>query len=181
MTLQQSLKVCQRRRPMVDPNPGFLDQLRTYERECRAGGHLTSVDNQLDNVKAKEKEIVEGGAVKKVSEKNGRVRDDTCSSADGEKRKAENSDCGDGKKKRTVGPIGPPRGPMKSAAIGPMKSAAIGPVMRPPTKASSEKIKSGRGNDDGGKPEGADGMVQVEERKDEKRVVGPMNRPPPIR
>mmetsp|Transcript_10537 Transcript_10537/g.18736 ORF Transcript_10537/g.18736 Transcript_10537/m.18736 type:complete len:181 (+) Transcript_10537:336-878(+) len=171
MTLQQSLKVCQRRRPMVDPNPGFSDQLRTYERECRAGGHLTSMDNQLDNVKAKEKEIVEGGAIKKVSEKNGSVRDNTCTSAGGEKRKAENSGCGDGKKKRTVGPIGPPRGPVKSAAIG--------PVMRPPTKASSEKIKSERGNDDGGKPEGADGMVQVEERKDEKRVVGPMNRPPP--
>lgn len=156
MTMNQSLELCQRRRSMVDPNSAFLDQLRTYEKECRTWGHLTSVDDPND------------GVGKKLSKKDGSEKNSTGINAGGEKRKAENSDSSDGKKKRMVGPaIGPGIGPPR----GPVKSAVIGPAMGPPTKASSEERKSDWGKADGSKSS-ADSKG-----KDEKRVVGPASRP----
>lgn len=50
MTYKQSLLLCQRRRPVVDPIPSFCDQLRRYETECREWGYLTAVD-AIQNVK----------------------------------------------------------------------------------------------------------------------------------
>eukprot|EP00571_Detonula_confervacea_P007588 CAMPEP_0172321156 /NCGR_PEP_ID=MMETSP1058-20130122/42511_1 /TAXON_ID=83371 /ORGANISM="Detonula confervacea, Strain CCMP 353" /LENGTH=163 /DNA_ID=CAMNT_0013036587 /DNA_START=364 /DNA_END=852 /DNA_ORIENTATION=- len=152
MTMKQSLKLCQRRRPVADPNSAFLDQLRAYEKDCRTWGHLTAVDDALENV----------DAGKKVSKKDGNDGDNSGISAGGEKRKADNIGCSNGKKKRIVGPaigpIGPPRGPVKSAAIG--------PSMGPPTKVSSEKTRM------------SGAMLADGKGKDEKKVVGPASRPP---
>ena len=115
MTMKQSLKLCQRRRPMVDPIPAFLDQLRAYEKECRAGGHLTAVDDAQET----------DDEVKKDSENN----------AAG-KRKTENNCGGDEKKRRVVGPaIGPSMAPDR----GPVMSASIGPAKGPPEKESAGK------------------------------------------
>lgn len=109
MTMKQSLKLCQRRRPMVDPIPAFLDQLRAYEKECRAGGHLTAVDDTLEN-------------------------DDEVNAAG--KRKTENNSGGDEKKRRVVGPA---IGPSMAPARGPVVSASIGPAKGPPEKESRGK------------------------------------------
>ena len=109
MTMKQSLKLCQRRRPMVDPIPAFLDQLRAYEKECRAGGHLTAVDDTQEN-------------------------DDEVNAAG--KRKTENNSGGDEKKRRVVGPA---IGPSMAPARGPVVSASIGPAKGPPEKESRGK------------------------------------------
>ncbi|KAL7531906.1 hypothetical protein ACHAXR_004301 [Thalassiosira sp. AJA248-18] len=166
MTLNQSLKLCQRRRPIADPIPSFLDQLRTYEKECRSWGHLTAMDETQGDERANGKDIE---ARKKVDEKDGGAGDKKSPSVGG-KRKSDGA--GDGeKKKRIAGPmVGPPRGPVKSVSIG--------PAMGPPTSTSSEKIKSDRSNAGGGKPKGVDGKRLLDRRKeDEKSAVGPTNRP----
>lgn len=112
MTLAQSLKLCQRRRPIVDPIPAFLDQLAAFERECRSLGYLTA-----DEV----------GTVKNGSEtvENG---DTACIGTGGKKRKADCVDVKDGEKKKAIiGPVINPSSPLK----GPGKSAAIGPARGP--------------------------------------------------
>ena len=129
MTLDKSLKLCQRRRPVADPIPAFIEQLKAYEKECRSWGHLTSVE------KASGDDII--GSV------NGNS---------GEKRKAEDSSGDDGRKKRAVGPsigpIGPVRPPTKpkgaysdekggkdeKRVVGPAKRPPIGP-MKPPSSS----------------------------------------------
>lgn len=121
MTMNQALRLCQRRRPMADPIPAFLEQLRSYERECRSWGHLTSTDES----KSDDKKITKAGPTKSVSEKKeGNVM---AGPIVGEKRKTDDNDSGDGEKKRrtVVGPIGPPKGPI-GPAMGPSKSASDG-------------------------------------------------------
>ena len=118
MTLDKSLKLCQRRRPVADPISAFIEQLKSYEKECRSWGHLTSV--------------ADDDSVEKASG-NGDII------YSGEKRKAEDSSGDDGRKKRAVGPsigpIGPVRPPTKpkgaSDEKGPAKRPRIGP-MKPP-------------------------------------------------
>lgn len=110
LTLKQSLELCRRRRPIVDPIPAFLDQLTTYERECRALGYLTAVD-------AGEKEVGDSG------------KDTPCVGfSRGDKRKADDkrSESDQSKKKKAIGPMidpstAPNRGPVRSAAIGPAR------------------------------------------------------------
>ena len=123
MTLDKSLKLCQRRRPVADPIPAFIEQLKAYEKECQSWGHLTSVaDDDSD---------------KKASGNNDIIYSAIDNS--GEKRKAEDSSGDDGRKKRAVGPsigpIGPVRPPTKpkgaSDEKGPTKRPRIGP-MKPP-------------------------------------------------
>lgn len=123
MTLDKSLKLCQRRRPVADPIPAFIEQLKAYEKECQSWGHLTSVaDDDSD---------------KKASGNNDIIYSAIDNS--GEKRKAEDSSGDDGRKKRAVGPsigpIGPVRPPTKpkgaSDEKGPAKRPRIGP-MKPP-------------------------------------------------
>jgi hypothetical protein len=117
MTMKQALKLCQRRRPMVDPIPAFLDQLRAYEKECRAGGHLTAVDDTQEN----------DDKVKKDSEDYG-CKDDVAG-----KRKTENNSGGSEKKRRVIGPA---IGPSMAPARGTVMSASIGPAKGPPEKES---------------------------------------------
>lgn len=112
--MEQSLKLCQRRRPVVDPIPAFLEQLRTFERECRTWGHLTSVDC--------------GDAEKSAPEEDGSSRGTSV------KRKASADAGSEGNKKRSVGPaLGPAIGPLAATgpAMGPTKRPGIGPAARP--------------------------------------------------
>mmetsp|Transcript_24338 Transcript_24338/g.28021 ORF Transcript_24338/g.28021 Transcript_24338/m.28021 type:complete len:367 (-) Transcript_24338:254-1354(-) len=44
MTLEEALKVCQRRRPQICPNPAFMEQLSRYETQCRQLGVLSCKD-----------------------------------------------------------------------------------------------------------------------------------------
>lgn len=44
MTLEEALKVCQRRRPQICPNPAFMEQLSRYETQCRQIGVLSCKD-----------------------------------------------------------------------------------------------------------------------------------------
>lgn len=135
MTLDKSLKLCQRRRPVADPIPAFIEQLKAYEKECQSWGHLTSVaDDDSD---------------KKASGNNDIIYSAIDNS--GEKRKAEDSSGDDGRKKRAVGPsigpIGPVRPPTKpkgasdekggkdeKRVVGPAKRPPIGP-MKPPSSS----------------------------------------------
>jgi len=152
MTMNQSLKLCQRRRPIVDPNPAFMNQLRTFERECREGGHLTSVDIQDVNVGVNEKDIGKNDVDRGV-------RNDIGPCVGGKKRKGENIGCGnDGWKKRMVGPIGPSRGP----------AAAIGPAM-PPSSVRNNIGPNAGGDKRRVKNDGCDINVGRE-----KRTVGPI-------
>ena len=127
MTLNQSLKLCQRRRSVVDPNCAFMSQLQTYEKECREWGHLTSVDRTPDSTNATDQDI---GTAKSISAEvvSGG------NSADAEKRKAQGG-VGEGKKRRTVGPRGPPRGPARGIVLG--------PATRPVSGGGSEEQGNG--------------------------------------
>lgn len=135
MTLDKSLKLCQRRRPVADPIPAFIEQLKAYEKECQSWGHLTSV--------------ADDGSDKKPSGNGDTIYSDIDNS--GEKRKAEDSSGDDGRKKRAVGPsigpIGPVRPPTKpkgasdekggkdeKRVVGPAKRPPIGP-MKPPSSS----------------------------------------------
>jgi hypothetical protein len=115
MTLHQAMILCKRRRQVVDPIPSFLTQLGTYEEQCRTGGYLTAVDDDLHDVK------------------NDVAKDD--SNGNG-KRKVENIGGGhDKKRKVAIGPsmsMSPARG--SAPSIGPVKGPApsIGPVRGPP-------------------------------------------------
>jgi hypothetical protein len=113
MTLTQSLKLCQRRRPMVDPIPAFLHQLASYERECRTLGYLTAVDDVLINNDSVAEAYVGTG---------------------GQKRKAKSSDSDDDMKKKAI--VGPAIGP-STLLKGPGRSAVIGPARGPPTKENN--------------------------------------------
>lgn len=119
MTLTQSLKLCQRRRPMVDPIPAFLHQLATYERECRTLGYLTAVDEVLKN-----------------NDTDERVAEAFVGTG-GQKRKAESSGNDDGMKKRSI--VGPAIGPSTSSTLlrGRGRSAVIGPARGPPTEENN--------------------------------------------
>lgn len=110
MTMIQAMILCKRRRYVVDPIPSFLSQLRTYEEQCRTGGYLTAVDDDVHDVNdhvAKE-------------DFNRDV-----------KRKVANIGGGHDKKRMlAIGPtpsIGPARGPATS----------IGPVRGPPEGEST--------------------------------------------
>lgn len=151
MTLNQSLKLCQRRRSVVDPNCAFVGQLRTYEKECREWGHLTSVDPTPDNANATDQDI---GAAKRVSVEGVSGGN----SAGAEKRKAHEG-VGDGKKRRTAGPRGPPRGPARSVVVGPAAASREQGNRRVEPAAAADTLKGGG-------------------RKDEMRVVGPMAHAP---
>ncbi len=118
MTMKQSLTLCKRRRPVVDPIPAFLDQLVAYEKECRTGGHLTANDTPEDNDQVMEVSVGNG-----ICEKNG-----------AQKRKTEDDSGGDGKKRRAVGPV---IGPSMAPARGPVISASIGLARGPPKKESN--------------------------------------------
>jgi hypothetical protein len=120
MTMKQSIKLCQRRRPVVDPIPAFLDQLIAYEKECRKGGHLTANDTSENNDK-----------VKKVSEGNGIFENNGA-----QKRTTEDNIGGDKKKRKVAGQA---IGPSMAPARGPIISASIGPARGPPEKDSSAK------------------------------------------
>lgn len=127
MTLTLCLKLCQRRRPMVDPIPAFLHQLSKYEKECRTMGYLTAVDDTVEN----------NDAGKKVAEAHDNESDNTCDSTAGEKRKANSSGSSDsGKKQKAAGPmIGPSSCTMPSK--GPGRSAVIGPARGPPSNENN--------------------------------------------
>lgn len=122
MTLTQSLKLCQRRRPVVDPIPAFLDQLATYERECRTLGYLTAVDDTGRNNET-------GDNIAKVHANGKDV------AIGGQKRKVEVGD-GDHRKKNKVilGPVIGPSAPTTPPITCPVRSAVIGPARGPPTK-----------------------------------------------
>jgi len=157
MTMNQSLKLCQRRRPIVDPNSAFMNQLRIFEGECREGGHLTSVDIQDVVVGVNEKDTNDSFG------KNGMesgVRNDIGPSVGGAKRKGESVGCGnDGRKKRAVGPIGPSRAP----------AAAIGPAMPPSKEGAINNLGPSAGGDKKRvKNVGCDNIIRKQ------RTVGPI-------
>ena len=112
MTLHQAMILCKRRRQVVDPIPSFLTQLGTFEEQCRTGGYLTAMDDDVHDVK---KDV---------------AKDD--SNGDG-KRKVENIGGGhDKKRKVAIGPTtGPARGP--APTTGPVRGPApsIGPARGP--------------------------------------------------
>jgi len=171
MTMEQSLQLCKRRRPVVDPNSAFMDQLRAYEKDCREWGHLTAVDGKPKKVsKVNGRESGGGDRDKKFPCNNGKDRG---MSSGGDKRGAgENRGHGDEKKKqRTVGPMGPPRGPVGPNMLpnGPVRYAAIGPAMGPTTQSKDSAYDNSKD---------ANG-VKVNDRKVDKKVVGPMSRPSP--
>ena len=143
MTMKQSLALCQRRRPVADPIPAFVEQLKAYEKECRQFGHLTAVDNDSSKPSVGPSSDGSGG-----------------------KRKAESSSCSsnDGKsgKKRDVGPsIEPSIGPSI-----PTKGASVGPSLK---HESTEKkgIDSKHAHDEGVK----DKASSAADKK--KKVIGP--------
>ena len=122
MTLTQSLKLCQRRRPVVDPIPAFLDQLATYERECRTLGYLTAVDDTGRNNET-------GDNIAKVHANGKDV------AIGGQKRKVEVGDGDDGKKNKVIlGPVIGPSAPTTPPITCHGRSAVIGPARGPPTK-----------------------------------------------
>ena len=122
--MKLSLALCQRRRPVADPIPAFVEQLKAYEKECRQFGHLTAVDSSKPSI-------------------------GPSSDGSGGKRKAESeSSSSDGKsgKKRAVGPsIGPPIGP----SIPTKGARVVGPTLK---QDSTEKkgIESKHAHDEGG-------------------------------
>ena len=122
MTMKLSLALCQRRRPVADPIPAFVEQLKAYEKECRQFGHLTAVDSSKPSI-------------------------GPSSDGSGGKRKAESeSSSSDGKsgKKRAVGPsIGPPIGP----SIPTKGASVVGPTLK---KDSTEKKEIESKHDDKG-------------------------------
>lgn len=157
MTLKQSLALCKRRRPMVDPISAFLEQLRRYEQECISWGHLSVSDEKASD-----------NSVTKASAKVASVGPAKPSLGVGDKRKtADSGNNGDGdKKKRIVGPIGPPRGPAKPTVA----AATIGPAMGQPTSVSGSTDVVGKG--DSAKSKKKDGQQEAK-----KQVIGP-TRPP---
>ena len=164
MTLKQSLALCKRRRPMVDPISAFLEQLRTYEQECISWGHLSVSDVTQDTAEKKASD----NSVTKASAKVASVGPAKPSLGVGDKRKtADSGNNGDGdKKKRIVGPIGPPRGPAKPTVA----AATIGPATGQPTSVSGSTDVLGKG--DSAKSKKKDGQQEAK-----KQVIGP-TRPP---
>lgn len=123
MTMKQSLALCQRRRPVADPIPAFVEQLKVYEKECRQFGHLTAVDSSKPSI-------------------------GPSSDGSGGKRKAESesSSSNDGKsgKKRAVGPsIGPSIDPSI-----PTTGASVGPTLKHESTEKKE-IESKHAHDEG--------------------------------
>jgi hypothetical protein len=124
MTLHQAMILCKRRRQVVDPIPSFLSQLGTFEEQCRIGGYLTAVDDDVHDVK--------NDVAKEYSNGDG-------------KRKVENIGGGhDKKRKVAIGPVmsmSPARGPVPTTT-GPVKGPApsIGPVRGPPEGELATKI-----------------------------------------
>eukprot|EP00956_Cyclotella_meneghiniana_P004409 scaffold5380_cov91-Cyclotella_meneghiniana.AAC.4 len=162
MTYQQSLALCQRRRPVVNPIPAFCDQLIKYEKECRDWGYLTAVDGE-DEVKKRHQPS--------TCADNAGVNS-TMESSSEKKRKVEvdnksNKVNGETKKSKSVGPTMPPM--EHSVGIGPTSIAVkpiVGPSRGPPDSESASTS-----------PKGA-GMADTHYTKDDKkRVIGPA-RPP---
>jgi hypothetical protein len=121
MTFQQSFSLCKRRRPVVDPIPAFVDQLKKYEKECREWGYLTAVDE----VDAKDKFIPSSGVKRQVD-------DETDASDQNETKK---------KSKIAASPAMPANpkpisiGPSAKPSIG----SSIGPSKPPDSDASNDK------------------------------------------
>mmetsp|Transcript_26300 Transcript_26300/g.53850 ORF Transcript_26300/g.53850 Transcript_26300/m.53850 type:complete len:155 (-) Transcript_26300:87-551(-) len=141
MTFQQSLKLCRRRRPEVDPIPAFLVQLKNFEIDCRSLGYLTALDDADGTL------LESGGSVKGReisanvnSDKRKKVSDDdTCSVRDVDKRrKVEGTSIGP-----SIGPTQPAtvsaKASLKTQSIGP-KRPFFGPSVGP---AMPEKKKNG--------------------------------------
>ena len=167
MTYKQSLSLCQRRRPVVNPIPAFCDQLIKYEKECRDWGYLTAVDGE-DKVKRQASTCADAGV-------NGKMD----ASSSGKKRKVEvdnePNETVELKKSQTVGPMPPIQ---NSAEIGPTfkhhtkgpSVAAVKPIVGPSKGPSDSKLAPII-------PNGAD-TADVSDTKDhKKRVIGPA-RPP---
>ena len=122
MTMKQSLTLCQRRRPIADPIPAFVEQLKAYEKECRQFGHLTAVDNDSSKPSAGPSSGSISGGKRKVESES--------SSSDGKSAK-----------KRAVGPsIGP------SISI-PSKGASTGPTLK--HESTEKKGNESKHNDKG--------------------------------
>lgn len=134
MTFQQSLNLCQRRRPAVDPIPAFRVQLKDYESKCRSQGYLTALDD-TDGTFLENGSGVTGKEISaNVNDKRKKCSDDNAFS----KRDAE-------KKRKVMGPsIGPSDGPsigpppsaptkvhLKTHSIGPKQRPSIGPSIGP--------------------------------------------------
>lgn len=155
MTYQQSLALCQRRRPVVNPIPAFCDQLIKYEKECRDWGYLTAVDGQ-DEVKKRQQPSTCADNAGVTS---------TMESSSEKKRKVEvdnksNKTNGGTKKSKSVGPTMPPM----------EHSKAVKPIVGPSRGPSDSELASIS-------PKGA-GMTDTRDTKDDKkRVIGPA-RPP---
>ena len=112
MTYAQSLLLCQRRRPVVDPIPSFCDQLRRYEKECREWGHLTAVDDihsVKNHLSEEDSDTVGCGNVKAGSPSREKRKADSCEDESG-------SDRIETKKSKMVGPMRPYIGPAKPSA-----------------------------------------------------------------
>ncbi|KAL7534649.1 hypothetical protein ACHAWF_004900 [Thalassiosira exigua] len=205
MTLNQSMALCRRRRPVVDPIPTFVDQLRAYEGECRSRGHLTATDEAEEGEKANGKQI----GVERAGDEgspNGKPdgagkRGGNAAGNVGGKRKAAAGVPGEGGKRgRVAGPVGPPRGPprglAKSAAIGPAvgprdvggereigvgsvdaKARVSGPVGPPRIPAKSAAIGPAIGPAMGPSTKAQAGGKETADSENAKRPRGPTNRP----
>jgi len=178
MTYEQSLSLCQRRRPVVDPIPAFREQLMKYEKECREWGYLTAVE--VDEVK---KQTLTNDARTGVQ----------VNSSPAEKRKVDAVEEANGpkeiKKSRVVGPMPPPQKPISigaaakptlGASVGPSpnKSASIGPSIKPtvgPSNAPSDRKSESLGLTITNHSDNIDIKSNVVE---EKRRIGPEMPPP---
>ena len=160
MTYQQSLHLCHRRRPVVDPIPAFRDQLKEYELKCRAWGYLTSADHVHESLNEYERKSVGSnnrgsypgkekdtgqerkGSVDDIREKRTNGSDDVGEGEYGiEGRKNTNEDVDHLAKKRkvirsTIGPAIQTKNPVIGQSVGPV----IGPLPQPirPTVSSSK-------------------------------------------
>lgn len=168
MTMDQSLELCKRRRPIVDPNSAFMGQLRTYEKDCRDWGHLTAVNGKDCDESA-------GGEYGKSPRKNDSGAEFRSGDGGGEKRKAvENCGCDDKRKnKRVVGPVGPPVGPIGPA--GPTRSASPVPVGPARPAGSSPRVPVGPARPGGSPTRGAIGPARPPVRS---AAMGPAMGPP---
>lgn len=179
MTYEQAFRLCQRRRPVVDPIPAFCDQLRKYEKDCREWGYLTAVE---ENNSGGEQHL-------KYAEGPNVDTDVRVKSSSGEKRKVDGDDT-DVRKKHIVGPMPPSHNEASSirstskpsvgtsvgssvrklASIGPMRPA-VGPSIGPSVIGPSKPIEPGHTATS--KKDDTSSAQLSKGTKEKKRVIGP--------
>lgn len=134
MDLDSALALVKRRRPVAEPIPAFVEQLKRYEGECKNSGLIHNNEK---------KQGVDGD-----SSNTPMINDVTCEKEGGmttnpKKRKAEET-------KITIGPCRGPVGPQRQQKSKKVQGPSIGPSLPPSYKPTDDTEKQ-KGNNKGGK------------------------------